>query len=139
VKNAKKVKNLEALSERTGLPTTLFKKAIGISSGLCLAETISEAKDAYENAPNDKAKRVALMKWNRLSLKEIAAAKTIVEIQIVYRNTRTGSKAREAAFAKWDELCTTIDEAMDVYRDAPKDSEAENAAVRKMYDLFSDD
>jgi len=56
VKNAKKVKNLEALSERTGLPTTLFKKAIGISSGLCLAETISEAKDAYENDPTTRPK-----------------------------------------------------------------------------------
>ena len=131
------MKDLEALSKRTGIPVAHFKEALGIPLETCHAETIDEAQVAYRKAPHgSETEKAALAKWNALSMKELAAAKTVDEAQIAYRNASHYSEAEKAALVKWIELCTTIAEAETAYVKAPSGSEAEKAALRKMHDLF---
>ncbi len=100
------MKDLEALSQKTGIPIVSFKEALSISLEPCLATTVDEAKKAYAHTSiGSEAKKAALAKWNELSMKEVNSA-------------------------------TTVDEAKKAYNRAPGGSETEEAALRRMHDLF---
>ena len=134
------------MAKVTGIPSFKIKEALGIPiSATCAASTVEEAERACNNAPSgSEAKKVALERWNKLSLKEAVEASTVEEVRKAYNNAPRGSEAEKAALEKWNKLslkevgeASTVEEAEKAYRNAPIESEAEKAALKRWILLAS--
>lgn len=125
----------QAALERT--PPNSEVERIAFARCVELCTTTEAIMNMCNNTPDgSEAKRALLTKWNEISLRDVAAAKTHDEIVVAYDNAPEGSDAKIAAFAKWVKLCKNIEAAHVAYDNALRGSEGEKVALRKIYDLF---
>lgn len=138
------MKDLQALSERTGIPEVNFKIALKVQLKSCAAKTVMEARNEYRNAhEGSEEKASAWMRWNELSLIEVKVAKDISETFRAYNNSPDCSEAEAAGATKLNALIlekiavvTVFDEALDMHIYTLEDSPAQKAALLKIYELF---
>jgi hypothetical protein len=136
------MKDLQKLSEQTGIPMELFKKALGVRvehQESHLVMTVDEASVAYRNAEighDSKAEKATLAEWNKLSMQQVIAAHTIREVQIAWQNSPDDSKARKAAWSKWKKFsleqvaaARSVDSARFAYENAPNDRKVKKIAL----------
>ena len=137
------MKDLQALSERTGISEVDFKIALNIPLKPCPAKTIPEARNEYRTTrEGGEEKAAAFMRWNELSLIDVEAAKNIPEILKAYHNSPDYSEAEVRGAEKLNALLleriatvTKFDEALDLYIDALEGTPAQKASLLKIYEL----
>jgi hypothetical protein len=126
------MKDLHAISEKTGISEFLFKDALGIPSEICSAATIEEARTAYEqSASSSEMERAALKRWLELCT-------TIEGVQEVCGVVPSGSGIEEEAFAKLNVLFSekidkaqTPEEMADIFNDISDDSPMKKIALER--------
>ena len=113
--------DIEKMSQEIGISVVNIKIKFGLPlEGVCKANTVEEAKEAYYNAPSgSEAQVLAYDRWNELSLLKAKKITTIEEAREIYNSTDCFSKVRDFISVKWIELVTTAKEARSAYYIAP--------------------
>ncbi|MBI5766104.1 hypothetical protein HZA71_02635, partial [Candidatus Falkowbacteria bacterium] len=88
-----------------------------------------------EASSGSEAQKLALEKWQQLSLAQAQTATTPEQARWAYRTAPSGSEAQKLAMEKWLSFCQTLKQAREAYKRAPSGSEAEKLAIIKMIEL----
>ena len=83
----------------------------------------------------DPSSKLAEEKLTRLAWQEINQATQSATVEDVYRSRLTDQAAKQAALLKWIALCQSVNEAVSAFNVCDLGSEAEAAAIRKIYEL----
>ena len=110
-----------------------------------LCSTQEEAREVYNffsALGNEAHKSQALVKWEELSLRELAKAATAKEALAIRNLAKRGGAAEKTILLKWNNLllqelerAVTLVEAKAVYESASYNSKAQKLAVKKIYEL----
>jgi hypothetical protein len=134
-------KNIQRITELLGVDLETVKIALGIATEesqqlmkeIEAANTIQKIRAVYEKIPTRcMLKRLALEKWNFLSVEAIREASTLEQIRAKFPETPADSRARELVLKKWICFATTIEEVVEAGNKAPIDSEAKELAIKKL-------
>jgi len=125
------------ISEKFGIPIYKIKQAFDLPLASCSDSTIEEAQAAYDNATEDsETEYVAFKKWVELFLNEVTKITTIDEAKTSFNNAPDDSvESQNAVLQKWIELCTTIEDVLEVFANTSENSEAKNVALKKWIEL----
>ena len=109
------------------------------------AKSVDEARHVYEELARERSKGwiLALVQWNRFSLKEAKRATSIREVVVALKRAPSSGDAEVYAERKWDRLSSravqtakTIAELKKAHREARPGSIPRGLAIRKIAQML---
>ena len=130
--------DLEKMAEELRCSVSYLRSQLGLPClAVCEANTLKEARKAWENAPGDsEEERAALLRWRELSAEEIEKANTLEEAKRAWESAPACTEEERAALMKWISLCKGMEEVREAWRNAPVDAKERRAVLLTIATFF---